>query len=96
MDRDVSSPRKTGVALVIALALFGGTLYHVSHEWRENENQLALVVANQVTIKAALADLLDAKATGPRHTACDTKAILADARRLGVDLPHYEVEDRCK
>lgn len=44
---------------------------------------------------ATLQTLLRAQQVGPRHTACDTKAILQDLRAQGMHLPPYPVEERC-
>lgn len=82
--------------LRILLMLFLFVLLLLGHEWVSNEDSLAKVLANQQITNRSLADLLEQRAKGPRHTACDTKLILEDLRSRGIALPRYEVEERCR
>lgn len=69
-------------------------------DWRDYRERSSLIkdrILDEVRHnRATLQTLLDAQRQGPRHTACDTKQILADLRAQGVRLPAYPVEERCK
>lgn len=72
----------------------------MQEDWREYRERSSLIkgrILDDVRHnKATLQDLTESQRQGPRHTACDTKQILADLRARGVDLPRYEVEERCR
>lgn len=59
---------------------------------------MARVEQNRVLVennREKLDAMIQQAKLGPRHTSCDTVKILADARRLGMAIPHQPVEDRC-
>lgn len=67
------------------------------HDYRERSTLVKERILDAVRDNSAtLQTLIDAQKVGPRHTACDTKQILADLRAQGVRLPAYPVEARCK
>lgn len=67
------------------------------HDYRERSTLIKERILDAVRDNSAtLQTLIDAQKVGPRHTACDTKQILADLRAQGVRLPAYPVEARCK